>query len=146
MTPSVTGEDLAPPLAPGTARTLAQRFLPALRTARGKPAPWVGGGSEPDGTLVLAQPRVEASVGDFLQALHRLRVIYPFDWPAWSPRAEALLAPGGIEGALLDELRRLLTVIIRQDRFATGVVAEMVERGVFVRILERMAELADPPR
>jgi hypothetical protein len=134
-----------PPRTLREAASLAERHLPALRLARGVPVRFVGGGEEAPGVFRLAQPTVDSRVYLFVDECIRDGWSFPFDWISFADRAREMIdREDGIESASLDELRRLLTVIIRQDRFGRGVVEEMAERGAFVRILERMAALAAP--
>jgi hypothetical protein len=66
-----------------------------------------------------------------------------FDWPAWKAEGERYVQPGGVEGADFDTCRRLLTVIVRQDRFVEGSLEGHVQSGLAARIVRRVAELAD---
>ncbi|MGH3083327.1 MAG: DUF6508 domain-containing protein [Gaiellaceae bacterium] len=43
-----------------------------------------------------------------------------FDWLTWEPEAKRLTDVGGIEQADLLDLRRLLTMLVRSDRFRRG--------------------------
>ena len=50
-----------------------------------------------------------------------------FDWPAWieTDEAEAFLTnPPSIANATVDQLQKLLTAIIRSDRFSEGAIRE----------------------
>src|ERR1700729_3197744 len=50
-------------------------------------------------------------------------VLQSFDWPAWMSTSEAtrlLHDPGVLARATPEQLARLLTVLIRQDRFVEG--------------------------
>lgn len=52
-----------------------------------------------------------------------------FDWPAWAQTPEAERLPNGrgaLEQATVLEVARLLTVVIRSDRFVEGAVTEAV--------------------
>lgn len=122
---------------------LVERHLEPVRAASGKRTRYIGGGTEEDGTIRLSHPTTGARIYAFVDECAKRGWSFPFDWSTFAPRAEALIErKDGIETASLDDLRRLLTVIIRQDRFGPGVIENMAESGVFLRILERMAVLA----
>ena len=133
-TPTPTPEDAA---------RLAARFLPLFRELAGRPIPFRGGGEESPGVIRLAYPELDGRVYGFLDACMEEGFVYSFDWPAFADRARELVeAPEALAGASLEALRRVLIVLVRQDRFGGGVLAEAVERGVLLRVLERMAALA----
>jgi hypothetical protein len=76
-------------------------------------------------------------------------LIEVFDWMAWArtPRGEELVRkPEAIGSASLEELRRVITVVVRGDRFTEGNVAAAHERGFLVAIARRAGELADDDR
>lgn len=69
--------------------------------------------------------------------------------PAWSDAsycpascAERVHADGGIEQADLASLRRLLTWMVRGERFCDGHWAAMLSQGHLRRWLQRLAQLA----
>ena len=69
-----------------------------------------------------------------------------FEWVTWKGSSEASQLrdePAALEAATADQLERLLTVLVRQDRFVTGTLAIAFESGFLVRILRRAAILAD---
>ena len=68
-----------------------------------------------------------------------------FDWPAWKGTAEAerFRQPKVIlESATADDLARLLTIAIRQDRFVEGGLAGWFEAGLIKAICSRARLLA----
>jgi len=66
-------------------------------------------------------------------------VIKDFDWTAWKGTAEAasLLDPDVIASASCDQLAKLLTTLIRGDRFAEGTLSEAYDRGILTAIVRR---------
>ena len=87
------------------------------------------------------------TVERFRQALGHDGWLEPLDWQGWIQRPEnrgLLDDPSGV--ARLDEadLQRLLTTIIRSDRFSDGSLAGAFERGYLQAITRRAAELAAP--
>lgn len=92
--------------------------------------------------------------GTFVRTLYDQDVIIGFDWPAWkqSRGRELYDDPRELASADLDDLRRMLTTLVRQDRFVEGLLLAEIENGFVTRILERVAEIipdqapADPSR
>lgn len=72
-------------------------------------------------------------------------VLPDFDWSAWarSPEAQALREADAIRSqADADQLAKLLTVAIRQDRFVEGGLEGWHRQGLLAAICERARELA----
>jgi hypothetical protein len=138
--------DVVPVVRTKELAALVGKYLPALREHSGKRTEFKGGGTEPDGTILLAYPCYPPGVDAFLDECVERKVVFPFDWPQFHERAAELIAEGGIECASVEELRRLLTTFVRQERFGPGVIGEMVESGVLLRVLERLAVLCEAPR
>ena len=70
--------------------------------------------------------------------------VQPFDWMAWmrTPEAQALVAdPSRIAVVDAEVLRRLLTSIIRGDRFTEGNVVGAFDSGVLLAIARRAQAL-----
>ena len=83
-----------------------------------------------------------------IRVCNDMKWVQPFDWGKWkeSPEAAHLRDdPAALEAATADQLQRLLTVLIRQDRFVEGALGSAFESGFLVRILRRAAVLAEDP-
>lgn len=84
---------------------------------------------------------------ELVAALYESGWILPgFDWPAWkeSAEAETLLAhPEAIAGAGPHEIAKLLTTIVRQERFCEGTLAASHESGLLLAILRRARALSE---
>jgi hypothetical protein len=68
-----------------------------------------------------------------------------FGWPTWKESEEARALrddPATLAAATPDQLAKLLTVVIRQDRFVEGTLASAFESGLLLAIVERAAALA----
>ncbi len=81
----------------------------------------------------------------FLADVGRNGWIEVFDWVTWarSPRGQLVLqAPGGPHDASADELRKILTAIIRSDRFTEGSIAGAFESGLLSAVAIRAGVLA----
>jgi hypothetical protein len=74
-------------------------------------------------------------------------VVAGFDWPAWleGDAGRALRDdPSAVANATADELARLLTAIVRSDRFTEGSIAGAFESGLLARISRRASVLMAP--
>ena len=76
--------------------------------------------------------------------------IQDFGWGGWKDGAEAesfRTDPEAFNQATPEQLSRLLTCLIRGDRFCEGYLSSSYEAGLLVPILRRAAALAEiPPR
>ena len=71
-------------------------------------------------------------------------VLADFDWPEWMGTAEARRLRDdrtALALASIEQVARLLTVLIRQDRFVEGTLAEAFETGLLTAILRRVEQL-----
>ena len=69
-------------------------------------------------------------------------------WVDWKDSDEARRLrddPSALDSAMSGQLGRLLTVLIRQERFVTGALIDAFESGLLVKILRRVAVLATRP-
>ena len=74
----------------------------------------------------------------FLKAVYSYEWIQEFDWPSWLKTREARRLrddPNALARATLDQLTRLLTAVVRQDRFVEGALGNSFETGLIIRIL-----------
>ena len=80
-------------------------------------------------------------VDEFVKAVYANGWIMPFDWAKWrkdNPDAEALETIGGAD---VEHLQKLLTSIVRGNRFCEGVLAKAFESGTIIAILRRLGEI-----
>ena len=96
--------------------------------------------------LVALLPKLEArdddAAGELIVVAHDSGAIYKnFDWPGWKQGREYLAEPGALDDVDLDTCLKLLTVIVRQDRFCEGSIDGHVASGLAARIVRRIAEL-----
>jgi hypothetical protein len=69
-------------------------------------------------------------------------IVRGFDWPSWREEAMRFEDPEVIRTASLDDVRRLFTMHVRQDRFFGGYFADVTNRGHISALLRRLVELA----
>ena len=80
----------------------------------------------------------------FRADVSRAGFVQPFDWMAWmgTPEAQALVADHTrVATANAEDLRRLLTAIIRGDRFVEGNIVGAFESGMLLAIARRAQAL-----
>ena len=71
-------------------------------------------------------------------------VLRSFVWPDWAGSEEAARLrddPATLAEATPEQLMRLLTVCIRQDRFVDGALLDAFESSLIRRIVQRAADL-----
>lgn len=125
-------------------------FLQEFERPGFKAGEWAGGEEiEPN---VLSMPFIDYGdvVSSFIDAayLHGW-IVNDFDWGEWSNSAEAKRLHGdesAVADATVEQLRRLLTLHIRQDRFSEGALLKAFESGLMLRIVRRAAVLASSAR
>jgi hypothetical protein len=92
--------------------------------------------------LVELLPKLEAREPcDVLRVCYDAGIVFAFDWPSWARRARRYLEPGGLERARLETCRKILTIVVRQDRFVDGALADAIATGLLARIVRRIADL-----
>ena len=82
----------------------------------------------------------------FVDAASRAGWIVPFDWATWAESAEGrrlLREPRHIATATLDQLAKVLTTLIRGERFSEGTLSEALESGLLLAIARRAEALLD---
>lgn len=132
--------DEPPPLQPGAIEALVA-FLPALESPGFGAGEWRGGQKDADGVMHMPWFELSGDARAFVAELGRQGWVYVFDWMAWQDEAKRLMAPGGVESAGVDEIRRLFTTLVRSDRFMEGQLGWAFDSGLFVRMVRRLREL-----
>lgn len=87
---------------------------------------WAPSAVAADGVITLGWFEFSAEASGFLRAASAAGCVVPFDWPAWldTPAAQALLADrAAVAAASPGDLVRLMTALVRGDRFGEGTLA-----------------------
>ncbi|MYD65332.1 MAG: hypothetical protein F4X26_05025 [Chloroflexi bacterium] len=133
-------EELAPPQLDGLAT-----LLPAFEAADAELGEWKGGREEQRGSFVLPWFSPSELTTEFIEVAYRDGWVRPdFDWSEWAqtPDARRLQDDRGVlEQATVLDVARLLTVVIRADRFVEGTLAEALESGLVTAALRRIEQL-----
>lgn len=108
---------------------------------------WVTSEPRPDGVIQMPYVELGADGLRFLRDVGSLGLVVPFDWRRW------LSGPDGsayredrtrIAAAPPDDVTRLLTSIVRSDRFNEGELLDAFETGLLATIAARARDLAGP--
>ncbi len=122
-------------------------FLPVFEAPGFVFATWGGGEEVRPGVRRMPYCSLSTEALRFIRVASESELIRPgFDWPQWdqTPQAAALLASSqALELATPDQLARVLTVLIRRDRFVEGSLAEAFRTGYLTAILRRAVVLRD---
>jgi hypothetical protein len=109
------------------------------------PGRWGGGERSADGVITMPYFDYDADASRFISDMYRLGWVQPFDWGAWaaSDDGRALLDdPTAVAKADADDLVRLMTAILRGDRFNEGLIADFWAKGHLAAIARRAEALA----
>jgi hypothetical protein len=95
-----------------------------------------GGDKNPDGTINMPYINSAKVVDDFFHLSHEIGIVPEFDWTNWSEGRE-IINNNETDYSKLDTetLCKLLTVIIRTDRFNEGFLVSCFENGIIPKIL-----------
>ncbi len=125
-------------------------FLPQFEAADFEFGEWMVSDPSEDGVIPFPSFHLSPVALDFVSTCHEVGWIqWPeFDWVTWTGTAEAVQLhddPAKLERAAPQQLSRLLTVLVRQDRFVEGALGAGFDSGFLLRILRRIATLAANP-
>lgn len=113
-------------------------------------ATW-GGGEVVDTIVVdgVEQPVIQMhyvvysdAVNELVQYLYRLGLIVPFNWGAWDGSRRYWAGYGMAEAPVADAVR-LITAIVRADRFYDGTIGVSIDDGTLPAALDRIRSWHD---
>ena len=120
--------------------------LPMLESPDFTPGVWHDSWRRPDGVIVMPWFEPSPQADEFRAAVGQSRLLQMgFAWPDWSGTPEAIALRtdrGALERAAPDQLGKLLTMLIREDRFNEGALAESFESGLIAAVARRVLVLA----
>ena len=133
-------DDPAPPRLDGLAE-----LLPAFEALDAAFGEWKGGDEVEPGSITAPWFSRSELTSRFVEVAYRDGWVRPdFDWVEWAatPEAQRLRNDrGAIRQATAPDLARLLTAVIRSDRFVEGALAEAIESGLVTAVLQRVERL-----
>jgi O-acetyl-ADP-ribose deacetylase len=116
-------------------------LLPGLERVEREPAQERGGELAADGSIQMPYLQHAPEVEQLLRTLAQRQLPLTFDWTSWQDQAQRFRDPSVVTTASLDELRRLLTVHLRKERFCEGHLAEVIRSGHLTAIFRRLAAI-----
>jgi hypothetical protein len=133
-------------LTPAQLRCLAD-WLPILEAPGFVAGRWQGGDADAQGVIHMPWFEYDERVAGWPGACEGgTLIVMGFDWMTWlgTPEGRALSSdPAAIARASPADLARLVTAIVRGDRFTEGNLAGAIERGFVTAICRRAAVLLD---
>jgi hypothetical protein len=127
-------------------RALA-RYLPALEKPDFNAGAFAPVQKTESGALIMPYAVYSDVVEDLVKAAYEHGcVLTGFSWAEWAHAAEAQALchdPSKLARATPEQLLRLLTAIIRQDRFCEGVLLDAFETGLMLGIVCRAVTILE---
>ncbi len=120
-------------------------FLPVFERADFRLGTWAGGEMMADGVIQMPYYSFGPEAARFISIAYEFGWVIPFDWGTWAqtPKGQLLSAGGdAVATATPDDLARLLTTLIRSERFGDGQLEGAYESGLLTAIVSRAAALA----
>ena len=111
-------------------------LIPAIRKTT-KFAEMKGGENNDQGISQIPYYSVAAIVTKFLEIVYRLPIIISFDWGAWDEGRKIVRDKNfGFDKLDIPTKCKLITAIVRNDRFCEGALVSAFESGLILKILE----------
>ena len=99
----------------------------------------VGSKKMPDGNLSLPFWLEDEIVSRFFNAAYMLGIVKVFDWASWQEGIDILNdSEADFNGYDFDTLCKLVTLIVRGDKFCEGYLINAFETGSMTRIIEAL--------
>lgn len=99
----------------------------------------MGGGKDENGVFHMPFRIENTVVSEFRELAHKLMVIKDFDWQSWDEGMEMLNNPSFNYNSIdLETKLRLITLLVRSDRFNEGTLISAFESGVILKILKAL--------
>ena len=139
----------ASPLTPAQLRCLAD-WLPALEAPEVSAGTWRGGDTDANGVMQMPWFEYDERLDSWRAACAGAGlIVVGFDWMRWLQTPQGIAYSRGpasaeaIGTAPSADLARLVTAIIRGDRFSEGNIAGAFESGILAAISRRAAALLE---
>lgn len=116
-------------------------MLPELQAIETRPVEWSGGERGADGSIQMPYATYAPAAERLMRAIYEHKLIVEFDWPSWQEEGQRFLDPEVASTASVEDIRRLLTLHVRQERFVEGHFATMIANGHIILLLKRLGAL-----
>jgi len=121
-------------------------MLPVLEAPDFEAGRWHDSEHRPDGAWTMPWYELSPAAEEVLRAVGESGLMLTgFDWPTWAKTPEAKALHGdraALAQATPDQLAKLLTALIREDRFNEGALGDSFESGIMRAIARRAKVLA----
>ncbi len=107
---------------------------------------WASGEKEEEETIQFSYCKEEPIVSQFLDIAYKLPIIISFDWGAWD-EGRKIVSNDEFDFDTIDipAKCKLITAIVRNNRFCDGVLVSAFESGQILRILRSIERQILPP-
>jgi len=125
---------------------LLARHAPTLESPDFSFGRWVPSRTDADGVIHLGWYELSPEAEAFLADVRAGGWVRAFDWPAWMETDEGRRLshePDAVATASVQDLERLLTAIVRSERFTDGSIGGASESGILTAIARRASVLLD---
>jgi Family of unknown function (DUF6508) len=120
--------------------------LPILEAPDFTPGRWHDSEKREDNVWTMPWYELSPQAEAVTRAVGQAGLLQPgFDWPTWAQTAEAQALrhdPDALAAATPDQLGKLLTALIREDRFNEGALGDTFESGFMTAVVRRAKALA----
>jgi hypothetical protein len=124
-------------------------FLPIFEQPGFEFGEWSENPKSESGVIVLPHYSWSDAAQSFVSMAYDMGwVLLDYAWPAWKGTDEAINLrddPAALAAAAPEQLARLLTVLIRQDRYIEGALGSAYKSGLLTGIVRRAAALVEAP-
>ena len=98
---------------------------------------WIGGEENEEGIHTLPICTTIPSVSQFSKIVYDIPIVIRFDWPSWE-LGEKMAKSKDLDFNKIDLVTKckLITTIVRADRFVEGVLLNAFESGAILKILK----------
>ena len=123
-------------------------FLPLFEQPGFEFGEWISNPKSETGVLTMPYYSWSETAHLFVKTAYDTGWVLNFDWPAWKQTDEAISLrddAATLAAATPEQLARLLTLLIRQDRFAEGALVGSFKSGLLTNIVGRAAAMVKAP-
>ena len=99
-------------------------------------ASWVEGGADADGVVHLGWPTYAAEVERLRSAIGAAGLVVPYAWPQWTG-IERYRTGTGMDAAPVEDAVRMVTAVIRSERFGDGSIEGALRDGTLQAAVRR---------
>jgi len=100
-----------------------------------------GGGKDQNGVFLMPHIISSKLVDDFCDLCYEIGIIINFNWMQWEDGRDLIKNPkSDLSNLSTETLCKLITLIIREDRFSDGSLVSYFENGIILKILYQLRQ------